>query len=62
MGRRQAGEREKLNSEAVAMEASANDIGCSGAGNGPSESSLIEGGAKPLVSPSARHWLPTILF
>ena len=44
------------------MEASANDTGCSGAGNGPSESSLTEAGAKPLVSPSARHWLPTTVL
>lgn len=60
-GRRQAGQREKLSSDAVAVEASANGTGCSGAGNGPSESAFTEAGAKPLVSSSARHWSPTTL-
>ena len=44
------GQREKRNSGAKVMKASVNPTGCSGARNGPSKLSLIEAGAKPLIS------------
>lgn len=64
-GWRQAGQKEKLNSDAVAMEASANGTGCSGAGNGPSESSLTEAGVQAFglfISQALVTYHPVLVY